>query len=233
MEPQSHPLLHFFVRMKPTPTNVFLQIIKMWKPQGIDLGCRENVEVFLCQISEVYPSPDWHCGDGRYHAKGWISPIAFKGVLALWRVAAPSATKKRTHPLCSSLLVSISNSGRIHFTLRSPPEQYRNNCVDLVCFHYACLLPYRWQYRYVTTVLPDFARNVFYGGCSVFFWVPLYIYIYIDRLLGIVVSTSDCHPRSSVFDSRLYPRNSSGSIGSGTGFTQPHEDNWVAIWYEK
>ena len=36
-------------------------------------------------------------------------------------------------------------------------------CVP-VRFHYACLLPYRWQYRYVTTVLPAFARNVFYGG---------------------------------------------------------------------
>ena len=36
------------------------------------------------------------------------------------------------------------------------------------CFHYACVLPYRWQYRYVTTVLPAFARNVLYGGCSVF-----------------------------------------------------------------
>ena len=42
-----------------------------------------------------------------------------------------------------------------------------------VRFHYACLLPCRWQYRYVTTMLPGFARNVFYGGCSVFIWVPL------------------------------------------------------------
>ena len=40
-------------------------------------------------------------------------------------------------------------------------------------FHYACLLRYRWHYRYVTTVLPAFARNVFYGGCSVFIWQPL------------------------------------------------------------
>ena len=43
---------------------------------------------------------------------------------------------------------------------------------ELLCgpvrFHYACLLPYRWQYQYVTTVLPAFARNVFYGRYSVF-----------------------------------------------------------------
>ena len=47
-------------------------------------------------------------------------------------------------------------------------------------------------------------------------------------LFGIVVSTSDCHPRGPGFDSRLHPRNFSGSIGSGTGSTQPREDNWVA-----
>ena len=31
----------------------------------------------------------------------------------------------------------------------------------LVRFHYACLLPYRWLYRYVTTVLPYFAIMFF------------------------------------------------------------------------
>ena len=51
-----------------------------------------------------------------------------------------------------------------------------------------------------------------------------------DRLFGIVVSTSDCHPIGPGFDSRLYPRNFSGSIGSGTGSTQLREDNWVPIW---
>ena len=45
-----------------------------------------------------------------------------------------------------------------------------------------------------------------------------------------MVSTSDCHPRGPGFDSWLYPGNFSGSIGSGTGSTQPREDNWVATW---
>ena len=44
----------------------------------------------------------------------------------------------------------------------------------------------------------------------------------------IVVSTSDCHPRGLGFYSRLYPRHFSGSKGSGTGSTQPREDNWIA-----
>ena len=60
----------------------------------------------------------------------------------------------------------------------------------------------------------------------------LMIYTY-DRLFGIAVSMSDYHPRGPVFDSQLYPRMFSGSIGSETGSTQPREDNWVAIWCEK
>ena len=50
-----------------------------------------------------------------------------------------------------------------------------------------------------------------------------------DHLFGIVVSMSDCHPRGPGFDSRLYPRNFSRSIGSRTGSTQPHEANWVVV----
>ena len=34
------------------------------------------------------------------------------------------------------------------------------------------------------------------------------IIIIFDRLFGIVVSTSDCHPRGPGFDSQLYPRKS-------------------------
>ena len=54
------------------------------------------------------------------------------------------------------------------------------------------------------------------------------IEVFICLPVDIMVSTSDCHPRGPGFDSRLYPRNFSGIIGSGTGSTQPREDNWVA-----
>ena len=46
---------------------------------------------------------------------------------------------------------------------------------------------------------------------------------------GIVISTPDCHLRGPGFDFRLYPRNFSGIMGSGTESTRPREDNWVAI----
>ena len=52
--------------------------------------------------------------------------------------------------------------------------------------------------------------------------------------IGIVVSMSYCHPRGPGFDSWLYPRNFSGIIGSGTGSTQPREDNISSeIWLRK
>ena len=58
-----------------------------------------------------------------------------------------------------------------------------------VCFHCACLLPYRWQYWYITTVLSAFARTVFYGGCSVFFDCPLCLDTYntVNSLTSVTV----------------------------------------------
>ena len=123
MYPQPHPLLHFLVRMKQTSPNVLIQVAK-------------NVEVTRGKIwvyggywnisqpdlwSLGYPSPGWQYGDRHYRAKGWFCLTAFQGILTLWNVSAPSATKKWTTPLCSSLLASISSAGRTHFTLHSPP----------------------------------------------------------------------------------------------------------------
>ena len=124
MDSQPHPLLHFLVRMKPASNNVFLQVAKnVGVRKGEVVDCTEDVEVFPSQISEAYPSPDFQYGERHYHAKGRFRPTAFQGIFTLWRVAAPSATKKRTTPLFSSLLASIYNSGRTHFTLHFPPEQ--------------------------------------------------------------------------------------------------------------
>ena len=58
-----------------------------------------------------------------------------------------------------------------------------------------------------------------------------------DWLIELLLGLEGCTDRLFVWlpskryrvDSRPYPRKFSGSIGSGTGCTQPHEDNW----YEK
>ena len=59
MHPQPQQLLHFLVRMKPTSTNVFLQVAKnCGTHKGKYLGHTEDVEVFTNEISEAYPSSD-------------------------------------------------------------------------------------------------------------------------------------------------------------------------------
>ena len=70
MDPQPHSHFHFLVRMKPTSTNIFLQVAKNVEVTGgKDLGCTEHVKMFPSQISEAYPSPDCQYEDGRHHAK--------------------------------------------------------------------------------------------------------------------------------------------------------------------
>ena len=85
MDPQPHPLLHFLVRMKPTSTNVFIQVAKNVEvTRGKDLGRTEDVVVFPSQISEAYPSSDWQYGDGSYvSCKRMIPPDIIPGCFDL------------------------------------------------------------------------------------------------------------------------------------------------------
>ena len=111
MDPQSHPLLHFFIRMKPKPTstNVFLQIAKNMEVTRRKIwAVRRCSSVFPSQISEAYPSPDCSMETGVIMQKDESVQKASQSVLILRRVAAPSVTKKRTTPLCSSSLATIS-----------------------------------------------------------------------------------------------------------------------------
>ena len=57
-------------------------------------------------------------------------------------------------------------SNTLYTTLTS--RAIKKQLCGIVRFLDACLLPYRWQYRYITTVFPAFARNVCYGEYSVF-----------------------------------------------------------------
>ena len=144
----------------------FLMSPKCGSQKGEDLGCMEDVEVFPSQISEAYPSPDWQYGDWNYHAKGWFRPTAFQGVLTLWRVAAPSATEKRTTSLlCLPPFLILDEDPLYYAHLQSNKEASVWTCAFLLCMTH---LLYRCQNRYVTIVFIAFARNVFWGGFSVF-----------------------------------------------------------------
>ena len=79
----------------------------------------------------------------------------------------------------------------IYTTLTS--RALKKQLSEHVRFHYACLLPYRWQYWYIT-VLPAFARIVFYGVCSVFISLPLIFLLIIWTLFVIL-----CIPKAFQF----------------------------------
>ena len=73
--------------------------------------------------SDVRPSQNISCQSCIYVRDMQCSP--YKADVRRWisRILSSIATTKWTTPLCSSLLASIFNAGRTHFTVRSPPEQ--------------------------------------------------------------------------------------------------------------
>ena len=123
MDPQPHPLLHFLVWMKPTPTNVFLPVAKNVKvTRGKIWDVQIMLKCFPAKSLKLIPHHIGSMGMGIIMQKDhYVQQQSRK--LTLWLVTAPSATKKQTTPLCSSLFASISNYGQTHFTLYSPPEQ--------------------------------------------------------------------------------------------------------------
>ena len=131
-----------------------------------DLGCTDDVEIFPSQISDAYLSPDRQYGDGHYHVKD----DSVREHSRAFACMARRSTLRHQRTNHTSLLFFAC----LHFhcwtnTLYTmlTAKAIKKQLCGLVRFHYACLLPYRWQYRYVTTVLTTFARNMFYGGCSV------------------------------------------------------------------
>ena len=86
----------------------------------------------------------------------------------IWRwiscVPAPSATN-HTSLLFFACLHFQCWTNTLHTTTQSNKETV------WMCVFTPIL--YTWQYWYIATVLIAFARNVFYGGCSVFIWLPL------------------------------------------------------------
>ena len=127
-----------------------------------DLRCTEDVKVFPSQISEDYPSPYGQYGDWSYHAKKMNMPDSFLGRFDFMaRRSSLSHQETNYTSLLSS--ISILDEHILHYA-----HLQNNKATTVLTCAISRLLPYRWQYRYVTTVLPVFVRNVFYGECSVF-----------------------------------------------------------------
>ena len=172
MDPKPYPHLHFLVRKKPSSMNIFLQIAKSMKiTRGKFWAVRRMLKCFPVKTLKLIPHQIGSMGTGvimhydnsvRQHSRAF-----------LLYVASQHPQPPRNEPLSLLFLVCLHFqccTNTLYTTLTS--RAIKKQLCGPVRLHFACLLPYRWQYRYVTTVLPAFARNVFYGGCSIFFRQP-------------------------------------------------------------
>ena len=173
MDSQPHPLLHFLVRMKPTSTNVFLQVVKNLEVTRVKIwAVWKMFKCFPAKFLKLIPHQIDSMGMGvimqkdnsiRQHSR------------AFWLYGASQHPQSPGNELHSLLFFAClhfqwwTNTFYTTLTFRAIKKQL---CRP-VRSHYARLLSYRWQCRYVTMVLPAFERNEFYGGCSVFIWLPL------------------------------------------------------------
>ena len=185
MDPQLHPLLHFLVRMKPTSTSVFLQVAKNMEStrerSGLYGGCWSVSQPNLWSLSLTRLAV-W----GRaLSCKTIIPPDSVPGLFDFIACSSNFSYQETNHaPLFSFACLHFQCWTNTLYTTLTSTAIKKQQCGPLHLY-YACLLPYRWQYRYVTTVLPAFTRNVFYDGCSILIWLPLICidYVFSDEIL--------------------------------------------------
>ena len=175
MNPQPHPLLCFFVRMKPTSTNVIFQVAKNVEvTKGKIWPVRRMLKCFPAKTLKLIPHYIDSMGTGVIMQK---DDSVLQHSRTFWLYSASQHPQPRTNePHTVSLLFFACLyfqccRNTLYTTITS--AAIKKQLCEAVHFQYAYLLPYRWQYWYVKTVLPAFARNVFYGGYSVFIWLPV------------------------------------------------------------
>ena len=152
-DPQPCSRLHFFVRMKPTSTNVFLDVAKNVKvTRGKIWTVGRMLKRFPHQIGSIRIGIIMQKDDSfRHHSR------------AFWLYGASQHLQPpRNEPHRSAILYFPPFPMLGEYTLHyAHLQSNKKQLCGPVSFRYACLEPYRWQYQYVTTVLPVFARNVF------------------------------------------------------------------------
>ena len=165
MDPRPHLLLHFLVRMRPAS---LFRSLKVWKSQGERFGlygrCWSVSQPNLWRLSLTRLAV-W---GQALSCKRMILSDSIPGRFDFMARRSILSHQETNHTSLLFFLASISNAGRTHFTLRSPPEQQRNNYVSLCICTMHVSYPTDGSCQLV-------AKNVFYGGCSVFIWLPPYI----------------------------------------------------------
>ena len=177
MDPQSHPLLYFLVRMKPAPTNVFLQVTKnvqvtrgeIWAVRTM-LKCfpAKSLKRILHQIDSIEV---W----GR--ALSCKRMIPFDSIPGRFDFTARRSTLSHQATNHTSLLLlaclqfqCCTNTLNATLTSRTIKKQL----CGPVRFHYACLLSYRWQFRYVNKNVASFCEEYVLWRVFGFHWTTPY-----------------------------------------------------------
>ena len=160
--------------MKETSTNVSLQVTKnVQVARGKICAVRRILKCLPAKSLRLIPYQIEAVWGRAWSCKMMIPSESIPGHFdmrpRISRVPASSATKKQTTLLC---LPPFSMQDE-HTMLTS--RAIKKQLCGPVCFHYVCLLPYRWQYRYVTTVFPAFRGMCFMPGVRFSFDCPLYV----------------------------------------------------------
>ena len=173
MGTQPHPLLHFLVRMKPTSTSVFLQVAKNVEvTRGKIWTVRRMLKCFLVKYLKLIPHQIGSMGKGVIMQKG---DSVRQNSSAFWLYGAPQHPQPpRNGPHLSALLCLPLFPMLDEHTLHYAHLQSNKETTVWTSALSLCMSPTpQLTVLIVTTVLPAFARNVFYGGCSVLIWLPV------------------------------------------------------------
>ena len=159
--------------MKPTSTNVLLQVAKCLElTRGNIWAVRRMLKCFPAKSLKLIPHQIGSMGR-TLSCRRMIPSDRIPGRFDF--VARRNTLSHQEMNLTSLFFFACLHfqywTNTLYSTLTS--RAIKKQLYRPVRFQYVCLLPYRWQYRYVTTLLPDFARNVFFGGCLVFIWLSL------------------------------------------------------------
>ena len=123
MDPQPHPLLHFLVQMRPTSTNIFLQVAKSVEvTRGKTWAVRRMLKCFPAKSLKLSLTRLTVCGQALSF-KRMITSDSIPGRSGFITCSSTLSHQETNHTSLIFFAYLLSNAGRTHFALRSPPEQ--------------------------------------------------------------------------------------------------------------
>ena len=173
MDPQPHPRLHFLAEWNQCLRMSFFRSPKMWKSQGewsgLYGGCSTVSQPNLWSLS-LTGLAVW---GQALSFKRMIPSDSIPGRFDFMACRSTLSHQETNHAyLLSFACLHFQCWAHTLYTMLTSRAIKKQLCGS-VRFHYACLLPYRWEYRYVTTVLPALWGICFMAGVRFSFDCPL------------------------------------------------------------